>query len=388
MIKVSNRFYLGLKIDGKDVPLEALIFDSLQLHSNEQWHCPIGNISLIDEQRYFEKNPVGDGVRFEIYVGTTKDSAKAKNYKFRHFKTEQSKRGPSISAYNFRLIYDCPRFMNESLVNAAVGNSSEVFKNLVAQVPFNKAVIDPSSDSMTWMPFGKKRCDFARHVAEHAYANTTSCFLKGITINGVFQFRNITTIDLTKTKTLLVKGSSNVENSIKVLDEKEAVNSGVNNAVSGYKLSTIEQATSGDSVFSKVQVPTASKQLMLNQNISKGIETSTFIATPIKSSNIHPNFQNASHQNTRIKNTYALNTFIATDEMTDLDLFDPVIYLSVNQAQGKVQVNPKFSGAYLVFAKTIYATRTGLYYEKFRLARQGYNLDSVSPSQIKSTLQQ
>jgi len=384
MLRVSDRFYISVKIDGKELPLEKLAFRSFQAHSSVNFYQPMANLSVVDNQRYFDTNPVGDGVKFEVYTGTTKDIAKAKIYKFRHFKTDKSPIGGNIQAYNFRLVFDAPRFLNENLVSSIKGTSSEVIKKLAAQVPINKVVADPSSDSMSWLPFGMKRCEFARQVCNHAYANASSCFMLGIRLDGSLHFRNVSTIDLSKSNTLMVRGTSKLSDSIKIIGYREVAASGLSNLVTGYKMETIEQGTGEDKSYTKVSAPTTSPSVLINSNISLGIEGSKIVNTPIASSNTHPNYQNALHQNKRIRNTFMLSTFVATDHMTDLDLFDTAKFMLVEQGQGKTQLNEKISGSYLIVAKTIYATKDGMYYEKFQLQRQGYNANTISSSQMKA----
>lgn len=384
MIKVSDRFYISVRIDGKEIPLEKLAFKSFQAHSSIHFFQPMGNLSIVDTQRYFETNPVSDGVKFEISTGTTKDFAKARIYKFRHFKTDKANIGGNMQAYNFRLVYDAPRFLNENMVNSIKGTSSDVMKQLAAQVPFNKTVIDQTSDHMIWLPFGKKRCEFAREVCNHAYANNTGCFMMGVRLDGTLHFRNISTIDLSKAVALMVKGSSKLPGSIKIFGDREVVSSGLANNATGYKMETIEQGTGADKSYTKVTAPTSSPSVLINTNISKGIEGSKMINSPVASSNTHANYQNALHQNKRIRNTFMLSTYVATDTMTDLDIFDTSKYMLVDQAQGKTQLNRRLSGSYLIVAKTVYATKEGMYYEKFLLQRQGYNVNTISASQMKA----
>lgn len=384
MLKVSDRFYLAVKIDKKEIPLEKLAFRSFQAHSNLLFYQPMANLSLVDNQKYFDLNPVGDGARFEIYTGTTKDIAKAKIYKFRHFKTDRAAIGGTMSAYNFRLVYDAPRFINENMTSVISGTSSEVMRAIASQVPFSKVVVDTSSDAMPWIPFGMKRCEFARHVCNHAYASPNSCFMLGIRLDGSMHFRNVSNISIAKATNLMVKGSSTLQGSIRIIGDKEVVSSGLQNAFSGYKMETIEQGTASDKSYTKVAAPASSTSILVNANISKGIEGSRLINSPIATSNVHPNYQNASHQNKRIRNTFMLSTYVATDTMTDLDLFDTTKYMCVEQGAHKTELNKKLSGSYLIVAKTVYATKDGMYFEKFQLQRQGYNVETISQNQMKS----
>lgn len=384
MLRVSDRFFISVKVDGKELPLEKLAFKSFQAHSNINFYQPMANLALIDNQRYFDLNPVGDGVKFEIYTGTSKDKAKAKVYKFRHFKTDKSPIGGNLQSYNFRLVYDAPRFLNENLTKSIKGTSSEVFKQLASQVPFSKVVADPTSDSMAWLPFGMKRCEFARQICNHAYASNKSCFMSGVRLDGSLHFRNVSNIDLSKSNNLMAKGTSKVNDCIKIIGYREAVNSGVANMVTGYKMETIEQGTGEDKSYTKVSVSTNSPSVLINNNISKGLEGSQIVNSPIASSNTHPNYQNALHQNKRIRNTFMLSVFVATDQMTDLDLFDTAKFMLMEQTAGKAQLNQKISGSYLIVAKTIYATKDGMYYEKYQLKRQGYNANTISASQMKA----
>ena len=384
MLKVSDRFYISVKIAGKEVPLEKLGFGSFQAHSNVNFYVPIANLYLIDNSKYFDTNPVADGVLFEIYTGTTKDKGKATIYKFRHFKTDRVPIGGNLHSYNFRLVYNAPRYLNENMVSSLRGTSSSVMKALGIQITSATVVTDTASDAMSWLPFGMKRCEFARHVCNYAYAGSSSCYMLGLRLDGALHFRNISTIDPSKTTNLMVKGTSKLNGSIKIIGDKEVASSGLANNVTGYKMETVEQGTGEDKSYTKVSVPTTSGTSMVSQHISKNISGSKMVNSPVASSNTHPNYQIAQHQNKRIRNTYMLSTYVATDEMTNLDLFDTAKYILMEQTGGKPQLNRKMSGTYIIVAKTIYVTKSGMYYEKFQMQRQGYNADTVGAAIIKN----
>lgn len=384
MIRIGERFYIDILVNGESLPFTKVGFEKVQLHSSWLFYCPMGQLTLVDSQQHFNKSPINDGTKITILIGTANDTTKANMYKFRVYNINKKTLAGTITKYVINLIYDCPRYINESTTNVYKDTSAETLRKIASEVPFANTDIDVSADSMAWLPFGKKRAPFVRSITDYAYLDSQSCFRVGVTLNGTFKFKNTSLIDSGKTKNIFMRAAKIGKTAIKVLNDKEVSSAGIQNQYSGYKMATTEQGTATDKTHTKVVAPTPATSVNINKNIATGVEAGTMKTAPIKSSNTHDNYAVANHQNTRIKNTFSFHTYVVIDVGTKLDLFDPVIYIKIEQAEGTQTVNQKVSGSYLIAAKTVYLTKEGHYFEKFQLSRQGYNASVVTKDLLQS----
>lgn len=381
MIKVADDLFINVSLEDKPLPLNALVFQYVQLTSNVSFFVPTGKLAIKDTQGFFDSNPVTDGQKISIQIGKTDSKSDVRGYKFRVFKVKTEK-GTSSVTYTFYLIHDSPKYLYESTMKSYKGDSYTVLKNIATESELKEVVVDISSDAMVWMQMSDKRCTFARKITQHGYVDNNSCFMLGMRLSGSLHYRNVAKIKADDAIAIFVKGSP-IKNTHPVLADKQVANTGLNNSFSGYQYKVQEQGMLTDEQFTKVQVATMSNSLNINQDLNKLLTSGTTVTAPIKSSNLHPNFVKALHQNTRIKNTYANHVHVIIKEATDYDLFDCILYFSVKAVEGKTDADKKISGYFLITAKTIWATGTGIYVEKYQLTRQGENYGGVSAEKVK-----
>lgn len=381
MIKLGDTFFLMILIDGAEIPVERMGFDPLQMHSNVMFAQPMARIMLADIYGYFEKNPLADGSKVDIYVGRSDSKSDAYLYRFRVFKFRKYKNG-KINNFDIFLTFNCPRYFNENSRGSITGSSTQVLQQISTLIGVN-FVGDQTSDAQTWLSAGQKRCEFAKEVALHGYATDQSCMVLGLTLLGQLRYKDLSAINITTTKNVFVQGSGDAKNSFRILGRKEVSKAGFFNNLVGYKMETVEQNPTDVTNHSSVKVVMGSAPtLQINKVLNDRLEGSRVVMTPIDSGNTHPNYYKAEHQNTRIKATYAMGMQVVTDQVTGLDLFDPVKYIVYDNATSEIKVDEAVSGGYIIIAKTIFATKSGKYYEKFELARQGYNFTTVLSNQM------
>lgn len=385
MIKLGDRFYLILMIDGKEVPIEYMGFNPLQMHSNVLFFQPVGRIVLADKQRYFDNNPISDGSKVDIFVWRTDTgSQSAKRYQFRLFRHAVNK-SLNINYFTLYLTFNCPRYFNENMTGAMKGTSYDILKEMAKTVGVDYSG-DPTSDAMTWLGTGKKRCVFARDVALHGYANTQSCMSLGMTLLGEMRYKDVSAIKLKDNPNIFVQGVGDNTKVFQVLGRKEINKAGLFNNLVGYRMTTVEQDTSGVSEHASVQVTMNSgPTLSVNKTLNDKLEGSRVHFTPVSAGNVHPQFYQAEHSNKRIRAMYSFGSHIVTDGMTNLDLFDPITYLFYDNSANKLSINQAISGNYIITAKTIFATKEGRYFEKFEIVRQGPNFYNELASVLTAT---
>lgn len=372
MIKLGNRFQLIVMMDGKEIPLEHMGFDALQMHSNVMFYQPVGRIVIADRIKWFDANPIGDGAKVDIFVGTNEVVTEANLYRFRLFRYSVTKVN-NVNYYTLFLAFNCPRYFNENVTGAITGSSYDALQGIAKTIGV-KFKGDPTSDSQIWIGQGKKRCVFARDIALHGWSGTTSCMSLGMTLLGEMRYVDISAIKARDTENYFVMGAGDNESVFRVLGRKELSKAGLVNNMVGYKMETVEQSPDGNTNHNSVTVTmNSAPTLSVNKTLNDQLEGSRVAFTPISAGNTHPNFYKAKHNNRRLRAMYSYGSHIATDGLTGLDLFDPVKFLFYDNTTSDTLLNQAVSGTYIITAKTIFATKEGRYFEKLEIVRQGVN---------------
>lgn len=380
MLNITDRFFLSIFWNGQEMPLDILSFNSLQMHSSTQMGFPVAKLQLGDTVGYFEDNPIVDADILNIRCGRQLETSITTEYTWRVFKVVSSKEG-SIEVYNIYLLPNAPRYINENFKGAITGRASDVIR-AIAEISNLQADVDNTSDNQVWYGCGEKRVTFASYVTQHAYLNNTSCFLLGFTLDGRLKLKNISAVDFLGTNSLFVKGPQVTEGTIQVIGKKEILDSGLMNNLAAYRLETLVQRDEGNTRETSVEIPATTNTININESMNTRLSGSKIHICPIDSGNTHSNYYVAEHQNKRIKATFGSGLYLACNEETNRDLFDPLKFILFDNVNAEVKVNNKLSGGYMVTGKTIFI-RPGYYYEKLKVVRQGYNVDVVTQDNLR-----
>lgn len=383
MLKVADGLFINVVIEEKPIPLNLLVFESVQITSNIIYFAPVGRLAITDTQGYFEKNPIGDGEKVTVFLGKTDDMSQVTQYNFRVF-TVKYARGTQKTTLTIFLVYDCPKYLNESSTHSYAGTSANAIKALAVEAELKEIVTDQSSDSMKWLPMAQKRCYFARQIALHAYLDDTSCFLLGMRLNGSLHYRNIAKIVANDAKAIFMKGGGHKKDTHFVYSDKYIADTGLANSFSGYKFNINEQSPTKFTEHTTVKVSSPTNSLNVNKELNNNLSSGTTVNAPIKSkeTNLHNHYITAKHQNIRIRNTYMNHIHAIIQDATALDLFDCILYFSSKLVDGSTELDKKVSGYYIVTAKTIFATGSGAYVEKFQLTRNGENYSTLDANKV------
>ncbi len=385
MYQLKDRFFLSIKIDGKEVPVNFTSFGSIQLSSAVPLFLPMARIELVDNNKIFQNYiTLADGVEIRIVMTNSPESSKITEYKFRLFQYIATQAGKGIQ-YIIDCIYDAPKYFNENSTIGLTGTSSTVLKKLASNCGLTFEGT-PTNDSQIWTPLANKTCVFAKDIALHGYSNDRSCMLLCVDLSGRMKYIDYSQIkfDPRRMKTFMSgKGDGNSVYAVRA--KKDLIKSGLLNNYSGYKFKTVEQdVTRTANVHTKVETRAMSSNLMVNAKLNQRLSGSRIQFTPVGCGNVHPNFHRAEHQNLRIKSLQSQGVLVAVTDQTEVTLLDPVQYAYVDTSGSNTpEQNTLKSGNYVVTAKTIYATGRGIYYEKFELTSSGQNGD---PSGNKSQL--
>lgn len=380
MLNIKDRLFLSVFVNNLELPLDAVIFHSLQMHSATIFGFPVAMLEVADSVNYLVENPIVDGDSITVRCGKVVENAYSQSYSFRVFNVKTEKQGNS-KVYRFYLVLNAPRYVNENSKASIAGRVSDVVKEL-AETSGLDYEIDITADSQIWYSGGAKRHEFAKYVTRHAYLDTTSCFVLGVTLSGIVKLKNISNLDYVESPNLLLHGPKVSEASIQVVGLKESVESGFQNNLAGYKYETLVQTNEYVTRETQVEVPATSTVLNVNSLLNERLTGSKIFFAPIDSGNTHPNFYVAEHQNKRIKSTFGSSIFVVCNEESNLELLDTTKFIDFENPNSQVELNQKTTGGYLTTAKSI-LIQPGYYFEKLKLTRQGFNPDIVTQENLQ-----
>ena len=386
MIQINDRFFIGVVIDGKEYPLEATGFGSLQISTNVNFFLPTARIQLNDDRMIFRNHiTLADYVLVEIYLGKTLAEAHKTKFSFRLFSYKVTDLGKA-RIYVLDLIYDRPKYFNAARTSAVTGTSAEAIKAIGLDCEFKQVETVNTTDKQVWLPLGAKNCAFAKTIMQCGYVNDNSCMVLCVTGNGTLRYKNLTSIPL-KSDIKFTVGNTTSKSNFGVLASREISKAGVLNNLYGYRFATIDQNPTNEvssAKHTRVNVRATSKALSVNKSIHTALTSPRTVFSDIGCGNVHPNFEKAKHQNKRLKAFQSFGHLLVVSDVTGVDLLDVINFTSVNtRAMMQSDVDTTVNGFYVVTGKTIYATGNGFYYEKFEITRPGLNKDaSKSNSQL------
>lgn len=366
---------LSIKIDGKELPLSNLRFSRLLITSHMLYHCPMGELSFVDNYGLLAKSlPPFDGAPLTVSIGRSK--ASVKSYSFRIFNVKQQNQADGTQ-YTLSMISSLDKWRLHTVRTAEQGSSQAAITQiaLACDLNFNG---DATNDAQVWLPLNETYCKFARRIANHGYAGQDSTMLLGVTLDNELRYRNLTKIKLDKTVPGFTAGS---ENGIWVTSYELVSKSGLSNQAGGYGTTSFQfnPTTSEMTTADKVRTRRLSSALNVNSEAKTATDTGVKVVLPGNAGNTHSNSARAYHQNKRVKQLLSQSLLIVTPFDTKLDLFDGCHFDAYVLGSGgsKPMLNEVISGYYLIAGKTIFMSSDFMYYEKLALIRDGQNLKTT-----------
>jgi len=373
MLETENRVYLKMQIGNLQVPAGALVPKRIILHSDAKFLLPNVSMVLSDPTNFLgqSNNPLLDGLQIQMTLGTS--SSDANVYKFRLFNPRRAVAEAGLD-YKLTGYWDAPLYYFASDTMGYNTTSSSVI-NTIAGICGLQTNISGTTDTQGWYQANMRYGAFCRELAVHGYISNSSLMVIGVDLTGTLNYLDFNGINFGNAPTLASspqKGTTIFISQHKVLD-----NFGLQNAIRGYKLQTVEQKLDGpNNHYTDIQLKVISSTQQLNSSIQGIISRARVEYSALGTGTDHALYYQAYHQNLR---GYALNAsgllVLCPSYVTGLDLFSPVnVNLTANYGKQNAATDPEvaYNGAYVVIAKQIIVI-AGNYAEKLWLARSGIN---------------
>lgn len=370
---VPGNFYLDLKIGGEQIEANPSTLTQFQIINTIHQSLPSIAIGFKDGSgsmaRLFK---YGDGTPIDVSVGV----AGGHIYKGLAFAILGTVKGnPTDSSIGISIngVLNNMGFMRKVVDEHTKGNSSDVFKKWVEKVGL-KADIDTTSDKMTWLPNRTSIADYMKHVAERAYSSATSCIITGVTDTGVAKFKDVDKIVQSKAKKIFASHTDTAgTDALPIMGYDVASKTHVANSSRGYGATSMSTKMDGTvQELNKIDIRQLANSIPMSKDFKSAIGDlgNRILQLPGDSGNTHSKWNEAIHNNKRIKSAYAFDIHVLTDTPSQLELLDLATFRPTNPADRKII--KELDGDYIVTAitKLMHKNR---FYEKLTLTSQGSN---------------
>lgn len=371
MLEIKTGVFLGVSIDGQDYPMEKNGFQKLVLVSNKRMSTATCELTFSDlTDRINKEITLADGVSLVIKLGRSIDDYDVYKYRVYNYKRDPARTTPQYTVLGY---FDAPKWFLQAWKKPIEACSSKALEDIASACGL-KPDVDPTNDDMLWLPGNERTCMFARSIAERGYLDDQSCMAIGMTLDGTFKYKNLTT--LPATGPTFTPG--HVPGTANVIDNRYLVSSGYGNSIGGYKhLVRPQLIREFKDKIDQLDVKRKTQTLQLNKEVRGMLQKGRIDFGDIDAGNVHKNWDKARYQNLRTAMIYSMGVELMIDQRTpmDLDLFSPFLYEAYDPpVTGEAKLTEQYRCVYYITAKAIYVEQ-GNYYEKFQGYTTGINKD-------------
>lgn len=372
---VANRVELSLFIGDIEYPLDLgsnNVLNYWHMAASTKFRLPTCCFSLLDASHALDKINLQDAIPIRLALrGNQGDLV---TYNFRRFNSNRVLTGDAWQ-YTVDGYWDSSRFWGGTAIASVNGTSNGALSTIAQQCGLGFSGTD-TADQMLWMPGNRKMHDFASMIQDAGYVDDSSLMKWGVDLDGTLRYRNINNLpDKDRPTKLLAYEQS--QDSYTVVDYAPTVDSGFNNASTGYMNDQyIQSALAGSysSVESQITVTSDSRSPEYNKTAREQTVRGKVSHSPINFGTVHPKMERARYQNNRYSGLFSVGMEFLINTPTKVKLFDTINFTTQTEQQKEDRM---FSGIYVVTGRVVYV-KGATYAEKLYATRQGTNLDYVS----------
>lgn len=371
MLEIKTGVFIAVEINGVEYPMEQNAFQRLVLVSNKRMSVATCELVFSDMMNMINtKVTLADGVPLLIKIGRSINDFDTYRYRVYNYKRDISQVTPQYTVFGY---FDAPKWFLQAWCKPLEGCSGKALASLVSDCGLTPDC-DSTSDDMIWLPGNERACMFARSIAERGWKDDRSAMSIGMTLDGIFKYKNLTT--LPTTGPVFTWGTT--PGTANVIDARYLTASGFGNSIGGYAHSVRPQPIhkAGCSI-KDLNVQRKTQTFQVNKSVKGMLPKSRIDFGEIDGGNVHANWEKARYQNIRTAMLYSMGVELMLDQRTPLalDLFSPITYKGYEPpTRGRVEASQQWSGVYYITAKAIYIEQ-GNYYEKIQGYTTGVNTD-------------
>lgn len=363
MYGVRGQWNMALSIGGKDFPADTSNVKELFWFETIHQNLPSLNLTIVDKTGAFTNiASAGDGVPIDITLGDG-DTSGETTAQFNIQGSPQVTKGSGYNLVKINAVLNNVPYMRSIATGLMEGSSSKVLQQLagVAGLQFDG---DSTADDMVWLPNNKTIAGFVRHVANHGWVGEGSCMMAAVTDQAKLLYKNI----------MAPKFAGDVlglGGNISIHDWSATSNGMLTNNNRGYGSTSFGFDIEGKlKELGKISFDMFSNFLPVSQgNIDAlgklGGRLDNLIRT---AGNTHEKYQEAAHQNQRIRALFSTDLNALVSQHTSSELLQAVQAIPPDWSTDKPSA--AFTGQYILTARTKTITRSR-YEERCTLTTSG-----------------
>lgn len=386
MLNIGEKLHITLKVDGQDLSAPNL-FEELHLCEGMNMMMPTGRLVLKDLTSMLAspEKALADGNKVEIIVSKSFKDNKTSTRSYRLFGVKENNTANGAQV-ELTLMLNSPKFVSASAIESYEGNSDQVLEQMAAKVGLTyngpkKFNGRSTNDKQVWLNIGKSRALFAFDLSRRAWMDDHSAMSLAVTSYSELRYRNwidVVGTQLDKVQYSFVHNAIPPQNGkiqILVIDSQAGSSSGAMTSWMNYGTTRVQPSLSGEPlVLDKQEVKLNGNYLALNAEVKAEVGNSRFDYSPIDAGNAHINNERAVYQNTKILALFSERMSILVEDVTEVQLLDPVLY---RQANTDLTAPVKSSDIYIVIGKTI-SVQNMQYVERIELARMSLTMQGTT----------
>lgn len=377
LLGVVNQVYCTIDIENQPMPATPNLVDKIHVVEGIGQSIPSLELYLYDQQgsladdlSLFEGKP--------IFIELGKSEALYRTYEYRVFglKSMDTHAGQMLKVV---CILNCYKFASESNVKAFADTSA----NAIAQaagaggMTFDGPTVT-TADKQNWLCVTQTLSSFVEDTALRGFVNDGSCMAHVLTTGGVVRYKDLFEELRQEPKMVFLHNSPKGNNpypehivrQVNVSSRGGVFSNWVNYGYAQYEHDLSGDITSNTSVNAPIvdgfPVNNIRNDMQYARIEHVGFDTGTD-AKP--GGNVHKNYRKAKYQNLRFRALFTETIQMIVENITTVELFDPVLLDYVEFKNGQFIHNERYSGMYIVANKTAVVKNGIRYVEKLTLIR-------------------
>lgn len=366
MYGVKNQWNLAISIGGKDLaPADPTGVKKLLWFESIHQALPSLNLEFIDLTGAFSTiTASGDGVPIDITLGDGDYSGETTS-RFNIQGQPQLTHGNGYNLIKLNAVLDNLSYMRQVSSGLFNGTSSSVLGQIAAKVglKFDGAT---TSDAMAWLPNNKTLYGFAKAVANHGWIDAASCLIHAVTDQKELVYKNVMQPD--SVGETFESGSNE---SVQIVDWSATSNGLITNNNRGYGSTSFGFNAEGLlQEFNKITFNLLTNVLGVSTaNINALGALGGRLDNIIRSAgNTHDNYDQAKHQNQRLRSLFSSDINLVTAQVTQSKLLHSISAVPFDFSTGNA--NPVYTGDYVMTSRTKSLIRSK-YVERIVASSQG-----------------
>ena len=367
-LNVNEQFSIALDIEGTPVPLAYGGVKEVSIVQNVKAMIPQFKIIVNDYFNVIHDAAPHDGTKINFIFDDGESLSEV--LRFALFGAPTCTDIGSALQFTMTGMLDAATYMHQHVKKSYEGNSNEVLAQVAGEVGLKPMFMATCNDKQVWLPSPVSYAKFMQRIVDHGYVNGNSIMASAVTESHGLIYKNIDEEIKKSGLVTFYNGLKPTSGNPVRLVRFPVVSSqgGVLNRMFGYGTKVQQEQLDGSAkTLDSFMAPLMNGALSMSSEIMKQVDTVYRAYVPPNIGNTHEKFMEARYQNLRGSATFTGKMEVLTDQLTGLNMYDPVeTFITLPTT---LEVSSLYSQKFLVTAKTRYM-RGNQYFEKLELTCQ------------------